>query len=323
MTVASSIAKAGPFACNGVTTVYNFSIKMLDATHVKVIRTDFSTGLYIDNILVKDTDFTVSLNADQDASPGGSITTLTAYDSDNTISIARDVPVTQGTSIPNLGGFYPKVIEAALDKVTMLIQQVQTDVSRSLLLSYGDDATTIPELLATISGLLDDANNYVTQAAAYAAAASSDADDAAAALASVTALLADTTDFATLDGFETLSNKTITAPVVTGYTETQNTSNSGSSSTISLTTGTVKNITLTANCTFTFPSPASGKSFLLILHQDGTGSRTVTWPASPTLLWPDDQEPVLSTTASHTDIFSFVSDGTSWFGVAAGQNYGA
>lgn len=74
---------------------------------------------------------------------------------------------------------------------------------------------------------------------------------------------------------------------------------------------------VTGNVTFTFPSVAAAKSFTLKLTQDATGSRTYTWPG--TVKWPGGSAPVGSG-ANKTDLISFVSDGTSWFGSAA-TNY--
>ncbi|HJP18292.1 MAG TPA: hypothetical protein QF468_06555 [Nitrospinota bacterium] len=68
-------------------------------------------------------------------------------------------------------------------------------------------------------------------------------------------------------------------------------------------------ITLDNNCTFTFLNPpASGKagSFTLILKQDGTGSRTTTWPAS--VDWAGGTAPTLSTGATDVDILTFMTN---------------
>jgi hypothetical protein len=63
---------------------------------------------------------------------------------------------------------------------------------------------------------------------------------------------------------------------------------------------------------------ASGKSFILLLKQDGTGSRTVTWS---TVKWPGGTAPTITATASKQDIYSFFADGTNWYGTTVGQNY--
>lgn len=111
---------------------------------------------------------------------------------------------------------------------------------------------------------------------------------------------------------------TLTNPTVTNYTETLYTANTGTAITVSLTNGTVQQLTLTGNATITMPSASAGKSFIIMLKQDGTGSRTVTWS---TVTWPSGTAPTITSTASKQDIFSFFSDGTNWYGATIGQNY--
>jgi hypothetical protein len=109
-------------------------------------------------------------------------------------------------------------------------------------------------------------------------------------------------------------------PTVTNYTETLVTANTGTAYTINIANGTVQYLTLTGNCTYTFPTPVAGKSFMLIQRQDGTGGRTVTWPA--TVDWPGATAPTLTSTANRVDKFVFTAiDGSNWLGSNAGQNY--
>jgi hypothetical protein len=123
----------------------------------------------------------------------------------------------------------------------------------------------------------------------------------------------------TLTGTETLTNKTIEAGVFTnGYTEEVNTANTSTAYTISLAAGSFQVLTLTGNATITMPTATAGKSFILLLKQDGTGSRTVTWS---TVKWPAGTAPTITSTASKQDIFSFFADGTNWYGTTVGQNY--
>jgi hypothetical protein len=119
----------------------------------------------------------------------------------------------------------------------------------------------------------------------------------------------------------TLTNKTVEAGTFTnGYTEESFTSTPTSTITLDLANGSVQIITLGGNITYTFPTPVAGKSFFLVQKQDGTGSRTVTWPAS--VKWPAGTAPTLTSTASRADKFVFTAiDGSSWLGSVAGQNY--
>jgi hypothetical protein len=125
MTISSSTRRAGPYDCDGVDTTFNFSFKVFSAADVKVTLTN-PAG--VDTVI---SSYSVTLNPDQDATPGGFITTVATYGIGNRITITGAMPETQGTSIPNAGGFFPKVIEAALDKLTILVQQLRDESNRS------------------------------------------------------------------------------------------------------------------------------------------------------------------------------------------------
>jgi hypothetical protein len=119
---------------------------------------------------------------------------------------------------------------------------------------------------------------------------------------------------------QTLTNKTVEAGTFTnGYTEEVATANTGTAYTIDLAGGSVQILTLTGNCTFTFPTATAGKSFILLLKQDGTGGRTVTWPAS--VEWPGGTAPTITSTASKMDKLVFTAADSNWYGSVAGQSY--
>jgi hypothetical protein len=109
---------------------------------------------------------------------------------------------------------------------------------------------------------------------------------------------------------------TLTNPTVTNYVETLYSANTSTAITVDLANGTVQNLTLTASATITMPTAVAGKSFIIILTQNG--GFTVTWS---TVSWPSATPPTLTATAARKDIFSFFSNGTSWFGTTIGQNY--
>jgi hypothetical protein len=117
---------------------------------------------------------------------------------------------------------------------------------------------------------------------------------------------------------QTLSAKTLINPTITNYVETAYVANTSTAFTVSLTNGTIQILTLTANATITMPTAVAGKSFVIFLRQDATGSRSVTWT---TVNWPSASAPTITGTASKQDIISFFSDGTSWYGTTVGQNY--
>ena len=120
---------------------------------------------------------------------------------------------------------------------------------------------------------------------------------------------------------QTLTSKTLTNPTVTNYVEsvvaigTVTTSN-----TLSLTNGTVQTATLTAStaCTFTMPTATAGKSFILLLKQAAsTGNGTASFTG---VKFGIAGTPTVTATAGKMDIFSFISDGTNWYGSAV-QGY--
>jgi hypothetical protein len=121
------------------------------------------------------------------------------------------------------------------------------------------------------------------------------------------------TDYVTPSSTETLTNKTITNPTITNYVESVVAiGETGTSKTISLTSGTVQTATLTGNCTFTMPTATAGKSFILLLRQDATGNRTATF--TPNVKFNSAGAPTITATANRLDILTFVADGTNWYG---------
>jgi hypothetical protein len=118
----------------------------------------------------------------------------------------------------------------------------------------------------------------------------------------------------------TLTNKTLTA-----YAETVNAhGNTGTAATLALSSGNVITATLTGNCTFTFSTtgiPSGSYSFTLILANDATAGRTITWPAS--VKWPNATVPTRTSAGSRTDVYTFFTTdgGTTWFGNLSLYNY--
>ena len=126
-------------------------------------------------------------------------------------------------------------------------------------------------------------------------------------------------------GNTNLSDKILQRPTIKDYSETGNAiGNTVADQPIDITDGNVITATLNvATTAFTFSNPSatgSGCSFTLILTQDGTGSRAVTWPGS--VQWASATTPTLSAGGGDVDIFAFISvnAGTTWFGFTAGLN---
>jgi hypothetical protein len=129
LTISSEVRKAGPYNGNDVTTSFPFSFKVFAASDMVVVRTD---AIGAETTLTAGADYSVTLNADQDTAPGGSIVLPAPLASTNLLTITSSVPNLQALDLTNQGGFYPRVINAALDRLTILVQQVAEAVSRSL-----------------------------------------------------------------------------------------------------------------------------------------------------------------------------------------------
>jgi hypothetical protein len=172
MSIASSTSKSGPYACNGVTVAFAVGFACSAATDLQVVRTD-SNGL--DTPLVYVTDYSVVLNADQVASPGGTVTLAVAPATGYKVTILRNMALTQGTQLPNQGGWYPKVVENAFDKLTMIVQQLSEKVARSV--QVGVTETDTSTLVATVVGAVNAsaASGFATAASGSATAAAGSA----------------------------------------------------------------------------------------------------------------------------------------------------
>lgn len=170
MTISSTTRKAGPFDGNNVTTAFPFTFKVFSESDVVVVKTDPDD---IETTLTLTTHYTVSLNADQDASPGGTVTLPSALPTNYKLTLTSDVPTLQAVELANLGGFYPAVINAALDRLTIFCQELAEELARSVKVPIS--STTDPDALV--------ASVTVSEAAAAASAAAAAASAAAAAAA--------------------------------------------------------------------------------------------------------------------------------------------
>lgn len=142
MTISTEIRRAGPYAGNGSTTAFAFAFKVFATSEVLVTR---SIGA-VDTALALTSDYTVTLNSNQDTTPGGTVTMLVAPALGQKITITSNVLNLQPTAVANLGAFYPEVINDGLDRATMQIQQLDERLDRTLALSVSSTgvSTVLP-----------------------------------------------------------------------------------------------------------------------------------------------------------------------------------
>lgn len=125
-------------------------------------------------------------------------------------------------------------------------------------------------------------------------------------------------------GSESTATGSVGEAVLKDYSEYVNAHGTVTSTTdIDCNDGNIHTITLGASITFTISNAASGDystGLTLVLTQDGTGSRTVTWPAS--VAWQGGAAPTLSSAASAVDVITLftVDNGTTWYAFLAGSN---
>jgi hypothetical protein len=135
---------------------------------------------------------------------------------------------------------------------------------------------------------------------------------------------ADSTTYLRGDGAWTAISGGGVSPINGGGETYFDAGNSGSAITLDLVNGNVQKLTLSAaSCTITLTGPAAGamRAMTLLVFQDATGGRTITWPGS--VKWGIAGAPVLSTGVAKMDIISLftVDGGTNWYGALGAKGY--
>lgn len=137
MTVTTT-SSSTTLSANSATTVWPYTFIIPDATSVVITVTDANGNPSI----IAPANYTITGLGN---SAGGSVTyplSGSPLATGNTFTIARAVPYTQPTSIVNQDGFYPDVLEAALDNLEMQIQQTATVQFKLNTQGTAYDATT-------------------------------------------------------------------------------------------------------------------------------------------------------------------------------------
>lgn len=146
MTVPATARRAGPYNGNGSTTSFSFSFKTFAAGDLQVTRTS-SVG--IETVLVLNSDYSVTLNPDQDTSPGGTITypiSGSPLSAGSKLTIVGNLAYEQTTDLLGGGAFNARVIEDTFDRTVIQIQQLEERADRALALpvSASGVSATLP-----------------------------------------------------------------------------------------------------------------------------------------------------------------------------------
>ena len=184
MSVGETSRRAGPYTSDGTTTQYTFAFRVFNATEVSVYKSESDAIDAADIELTSGVDFSVSLNTDQETSPGGTITLTQPLPAGLRVSILSNVAPTQTVTITNYDGMQPSILNNIHDKAIILIQQLQERLTRTLVIpvSSSEDSAT---LLARLLRAQNDAQTGANEAKGYRDEAEGFRDDAQEILESV------------------------------------------------------------------------------------------------------------------------------------------
>ena len=135
MTVSSTTNKA-TYSGNGTTTAFTVPFYFLAAADLQVILRS-SAG--VETVQTLTSQYTVT---GAGVASGGTVTMLTAPASGTTLTILRNIEATQETDLLPNDRLPAESLETALDKATMLIQQLDEEVGRSLKYPATDTAVS-------------------------------------------------------------------------------------------------------------------------------------------------------------------------------------
>lgn len=145
MTISSETRKAGPTPGNGVAIAFPFAFKVFNAVDVLVQLNTIATGQQQTLVLNDPAGYTVVLNPDQNANPGGTVTYNPGgvpLPATKTLTIGSVVTRTQGTHLINGGSFLADNIENMVDRAIICLQQMAEQLGRSLRFPFVDGALT-------------------------------------------------------------------------------------------------------------------------------------------------------------------------------------
>lgn len=155
---------AGPFTAEGATNL-PFGFKIFDPTDVFVAA---STDPNVSSMaLVYGKDYSVTMNADQDAVPGGTVVLNSPISSGQVVVIGSAVAYTQNTQLTNFSRFPPEIINESLDRIVVQIQQLVELTGRTISLPP-TSSLTVSEFLDNLLNAAKDAANSADEAAQYA-----------------------------------------------------------------------------------------------------------------------------------------------------------
>lgn len=130
MTVPSTTRRAGPYTGTGSQTAFPFSFRVFGSGDVRV--TLAAAGVEV--IQTPGVHYTVSINTDQDTTPGGTVNMAVAPTALQALAITGGTPFDQTLDLPAGGAYSPRALENALDRIVFQIQRLAEEQGRTLTL---------------------------------------------------------------------------------------------------------------------------------------------------------------------------------------------
>lgn len=147
-TVTTSTASVS-YTGSGTTGPFTVPFYFLDDSHLLVTKETIATGAR--STLVLTTDYTVSGEGEQ---AGGTVTLVSSLSSSYRLHIDRNVPLTQTSAYPRNDPFPAATHEQAVNKLTMIDQQQEAKLGRTLMAPTGETPDELPAAVERASKYL-------------------------------------------------------------------------------------------------------------------------------------------------------------------------
>jgi hypothetical protein len=137
MTVPVQTRRSSTYLGNGSNTSFPFGFKTFNTSELRVVVL-LSTGVETETV-----NYTVSLNPDQGASPGGTVTYPASgalLQTGEKLVVMGDVPLSQTTDLTNGGGFRPQTVEDMIDRTVLMVQEIVDVSARTIKVADTDEA---------------------------------------------------------------------------------------------------------------------------------------------------------------------------------------
>lgn len=151
---------AGPFTSGGQSRL-PFGFLIFEKTDVYVATADDPEAQA--RILVYGQDYSVEMNSDQAATPGGTVVLTTPIIKGNIFVVGSAVAYTQNMQLTNYSRFPPEIINEAMDRVVVQIQQLVERLDRTLSVPPTSDSTP-EQLIEKLLSAQNDARKFADAA---------------------------------------------------------------------------------------------------------------------------------------------------------------